>query len=61
MHDALFGSMKVTGDAVKQLGISIESKRPWLPLLQSPMFAQRQSLRAGRSNATGKDIALTYR
>jgi hypothetical protein len=59
MHNALLDTMKATGDAVKQLGISIESKGlPWIPVLQSPGFAQRQSLRADRSNINGKNTVL---
>ena len=53
--------MKVTGDAVKQLGLSIESKRlPWLPVLQSPAFPLRSNLRASRSNANGNNIVLPH-
>jgi hypothetical protein len=62
MQNAILGTIKVTGDAVKQLGMSIESKRlPWLPVSQSPGFSQRQDLRADRSNIGGKDIDIPYR
>jgi hypothetical protein len=51
MQSAILGTIKVTSDAVKQLGMSIESKwLPWLPVSQSSGFSQRQELRAGRSN-----------
>jgi hypothetical protein len=59
MHNALFDSMKVTGDTIKHLGMSIESKRlPWMPMLQSPGFTQRQNLRADRGNINGKNTVL---
>jgi len=62
MQNAILGTIKVTGDAVKQLGMSIESKRlPWLPISQNPAFSQRQDLRAGRSNISGKNIVIPYR
>jgi len=61
MQNAILGTIKVTSDVVKQLGMSIESKwLPWLPVSQNPAFSQHQDLRAGCSNISGKNIVIPY-
>jgi hypothetical protein len=49
IQNAFFGGVKATSDAVKRLGVSIDSKT--LPGLLSPGSAQQQMLRASRPDA----------
>jgi len=60
LQTSIMGTLKATGDAMKNLRKSIDSKRlPWFPLTtQSPLSSVRQTLRDGRSdseNGNGKE------